>query len=175
MEFVRKIKEAAWFELSPEDADSISDLATQNHMLSVWAVDDVKNQDEVNDVALALAMTRSKIEEFYIVLINKEEFNSLFPKNPLYVALEDGVTQYTALVKKHRNFVIPQLWEQYSLSKYIHKKIDENTARFYSYDEIKTIFLNAINAKRINEEDLRDDWKKEYKNHKKELENVQNK
>ena len=149
---------------TPEDADSISDLGTIEHNLSVWKVDDVNNAEELHDVALALAMSRSKVEEFYMVLIDADEFNEMFPQNAIKFYPEKGSTQYVAMVDKHTNIVVPEIWNQYNLSKYIHKKINKGKDYYYyySYEDILVLFRKAIKAGKINAEDLNNGWKKCY-------------
>lgn len=163
MEYARKIKEEAWLlGQTPEDADSISDLGTIQHHLSVWKVNDAKDSAELNDIALALAMSRSKVEEFYMVLIDIDEFNGEYSQTPINLSQEKGSTQYIAMVDKHINFVVPQLQNQYNLSKYIHGKIDKGKEYYYyySYDDILTLFKEAIKAGKINADDLSQGWKK---------------
>lgn len=173
MEFARKIKEEAWLMgQTAEDADSISDLGTIEHQLSVWKVSDERDSAELNDVALALAMSRSKIEEFYMVLIDIDEFNRQYPDTAINLSSEKGATQYVAMIDKHINFVIPQIWNQYNLSKYIHDKINKGKENYYyySYDDLVTLLKEAIKEGKINAEDLSDGWKKCYKDIKKEVE-----
>lgn len=67
MVYARKISEDSWFDKSVLDADSLSELSTNNHELSVWKVTDVTSQDQINDIALALALSRDAVDEFYIV------------------------------------------------------------------------------------------------------------
>ena len=164
MEYARKIKEEAWlWGQTPEDADSISDLGTTGHHLSVWKVNDANNSIELNDIALAMAMSRSKIEEFYMVLIDVEEFNGYYPDTIIDLSNEDGSTQYVAMIDKHINLVVPQLWNQYNLSKYIHDKISKgNEYYYYSYDKILSLFKEAIKMGRINADDLSNGWRKCY-------------
>ena len=57
MIYIRKIKESSWFMgQAPLDSDSISDLGTSNHELSVWQVPNDKSN--LDDIILALALTR---------------------------------------------------------------------------------------------------------------------
>lgn len=48
MVYARKISEDSWFDKSVLDADSLSELSTNNHELSVWKVADVTSQDQIN-------------------------------------------------------------------------------------------------------------------------------
>ena len=43
MLYARKISEDGWFGKEALDADSVSELGTKNHELSVWKVSDAKN------------------------------------------------------------------------------------------------------------------------------------
>lgn len=164
MKYARKIIEAAWFGRDPEDADTISDLATKNHDLSVWKVDDINNEEELSKVVLALAMTRSKIEEFYIVLVDLEEYNAQYPDCKITLHPELGETQYLAMVDKHINFVLPQIWNQFNLAKYIHAKLqDKSNYHYYTPDDIRLLFDKAVGAGEIQQSELKNDWAKEYK------------
>jgi hypothetical protein len=70
MVYARKINEDSWFGKDSLDSDSISELFTTNHELSVWKVEDLSNEDKLNDIALALALSRDAVDEFYVVFID---------------------------------------------------------------------------------------------------------
>ena len=98
MLYARKISETPWFIRPLLDADAISELGTDNHDLSVWEVqDDLSN---IDDIALALAMTRSKIEEMYIALLDINEINSQYGWKMQFNKL-DGKSYY---LEKPLNF-----------------------------------------------------------------------
>lgn len=164
MKYARKIKETAWFGKNPEDADSISDLLTNNHDLSVWGINDINEKKEFDRVVLALAMTRNTIEEFYVVLIDLDEFNQIYPNNRIELHPEKGETQYLAMVDKHTNFVLPLIWNQYDLSKYIHEKLkDKVNYRYYSPTDLKMLFDKAVGTGDIQKTDVKNAWATEYK------------
>ena len=71
MIYIRKIKESSWFMgQAPLDSDSISDLVTSNHELSVWQVPNDKSN--LDDIVLALALTRDDTNGIFVVFIKKE-------------------------------------------------------------------------------------------------------
>lgn len=76
MVYARKINEDSWFGKNSLDSDSISELITTNHELSVWKVEDLSNEDKLNDIALALALSRDAVDEFYVVFIDLDKINS---------------------------------------------------------------------------------------------------
>ena len=81
MLYARKITEDGWFGKEQLDADSVSELGTTNHELSVWKISDISDDKLVDNIALALALTKSKIEEFYMFFLDPEklkEVNMLF-------------------------------------------------------------------------------------------------
>ena len=73
MLYARKITEDGWFGKDNLDADSVSELGTTNHELSVWKISDMSDSSLVDNVALALALTKSKVEEFYMIFLNPSE------------------------------------------------------------------------------------------------------
>ena len=76
MIYIRKIKESSWFMgQAPLDSDSISDLGTSNHELSVWQVPNDKSN--LDDIVLALALTRDDTNGIFVVFI-KTSFPQLF-------------------------------------------------------------------------------------------------
>ena len=76
MVYARKINEDSWFGKNSLDSDSISELITTNHELSVWKVEDLSNEDKLNDIALALALSRDAVDEFYVVFIDLDKINA---------------------------------------------------------------------------------------------------
>lgn len=48
MVYARKINEDSWFGKDSLDSDSISELITTNHELSVWKVEDLSNEDKLS-------------------------------------------------------------------------------------------------------------------------------
>ena len=70
MLYARKINDNAWFVGPSLDSDAVSELGTSDHTLSVWQLPDDKHN--LDDIALALALTRDKVDEMFIVFIDVE-------------------------------------------------------------------------------------------------------
>lgn len=105
MLYARKITEDGWFGKDKLDADSVSELGTTNHELSVWKISDVSNSELVDSIALALALTRSKVEEFYMILLNPSEIKKSC-KWIVSIAEQDGDTRYSSMKGEHVNFIV---------------------------------------------------------------------
>ena len=163
MLYARKISEDGWFGKDDLDSDSISELGTSNHQLSVWKIENICNQTDVDNIALALAMTKSKIEELYMVFLNPSDLTSSYNWN-LSFDPQDGDTRFALMKKEHTNIVVKSIWEQGFLSEYIHGLIkDAKNYIYYDVIELRRLFLDAYKAKKIPEEDLDGQWKKAIK------------
>lgn len=165
MLYARKISEDGWFGKEALDADSVSELGTKNHELSVWKVSDAKNNVDVDRVALALALTLGKISEFYMVLLDPYDLQSRY-KWAVAFAPQDGDTRYKKMKGEHTNFVLDTFWEQGYLSEYIHQLIDDpNNYRYYDANSIKKMVYDALKAGDVEWEDIKFDgaWKKAIK------------
>ena len=172
MVYARKISEYSWFGKSVLDADSISELSTNNHELSVWKVADTTNQNEMDDIALALALSRDAVDEFYIVFIDIDKINRDYNwKMGLHD--EDGITGFDAMKGEHTNFVLLSFWHQGFLAEHIHQLIQDDTNyRYYDVTTLVDLLEKAIQKGRIDRNDLKKygRWNKKLK----ELEKLRN-
>lgn len=112
MYYLRKISEQTWFAKPALDSDAISELSTINHDLSVWKFSGNSiNSEEIDNLALALAMTRSKIEELYIVKI---DLSKIQKKYKWTVALHEelGLSYFDRMNNKHTNLILEDFWHQ---------------------------------------------------------------
>ena len=162
MFYARKITEDGWFGKGNLDADSISELGTSNHELSVWKIPDISDSNNVDKVALALALTRSKVEEFYMVFLNTLDLE----KSARWIVAttqQDGETRYSRMKKAHANFIVPTFWKQGYLGEYIHKLIeDEQNYRYYDAAKLKELVYNAIKSGELVKDEIKNDgsWKR---------------
>lgn len=165
MLYACKITEDGWFGKDKLDADSVSELGTTNHELSVWKISDVSNSELVDSIALALALTRSKVEEFYMILLNPSEIKKSC-KWIVSIAEQDGDTRYSSMKGEHVNFIVSSFWEQGYLAEYIHKLIqnDENYL-YYDVAKLKKMAYDAVRAGKLTMDDIKNDgsWKKAIK------------
>lgn len=147
MIYLRALDPDAWMDvMSGErdalDSDVISNLSTTNHELSVWEVEDDLNNLE--DVILAMAMTRNQVRELPIVKLNPETMrqHKLFAATPS-IQEQEGDTGYLKMKNNHKNFMISSFWEMGYLAEYIKHCITEDNEnsflQFNSSDIIKIL------------------------------------
>lgn len=163
MLYIRKITEDGWFGKDELDADSMSELGTTNHDLSVWEITNSTNNSNVDDVALALAMTREKVEEMYVVLLDTTDINARY-KWVVGLKPEDGNTKFTKMKGSHTNFVVGSFWEQGYLAEYIHALIDDTrNYKYYNVDDLKKLAYVAAKRGDLTAAELNKPWKKAVK------------
>lgn len=165
MVYARKISEDSWFNKSVLDADSVSELSTNNHELSVWKVVDMTNQNEIDDIALALALSRDAVDEFYIVFIDIDKIHSEYNWN-MELHDEDGITGFEAMKEKHTNFVLLSFWYQGFLTEHIHHLIqDDANYRYYDVTTLVNLLEEAVQKGRIDRDSLKKygKWNKKLK------------
>lgn len=165
MLYIRKIKENSWFQGNKSlDSDSISDLSTFNHELSVWEV--ANDKSNLDNIILALALTRNDTSGIYVVFINNEEIKDKY-KWDIRIEDQDGNTAFDAMKGDHKNFMLYSFWDQGFLAEHIHNLIQDE-ANYIYYDEPQLISLlsKAINDGKISQNDLKvnkkDKWLKAY-------------
>lgn len=163
MVYARKISEDRWFGKDELDADSISELGTSCNQLSVWGVENKNNQDELDKVALALALTKTKIEEFYLVFFDPISLSQTYNWKVSFMD-EDGDTRYHNLKNKHKNFIIDSFWELGYLAEYTHRllEIDDNFT-YYDANKLKMLLYDAVKNDEIKPEDIKStQWSKAF-------------
>lgn len=174
MLFVRKIKPEAWTDKPRYDSDSVSDLVTTNHELSVWRLDNIKDEDQLGRIALALAMSRSNPDPIYMVLIDPDKLIDR-KGNPFKIELsdQDGDTRFEKMKDQHLNFMIPSIFELGHLASNIHNLLqEEDNIRFYTKQDIEDLFYKAYDKGEIDPDSdslEKTKWKKLaniYRNHK---------
>lgn len=163
MLYIRKISEDGWFGKEELDADSVSELGTTNHDLSVWEITNNTGYSNIDDVALALAMTRDKVEELYVVFLDTTDINTRY-KWAVSLNPEDGNTKYTKMKGCHTNFVVGSFWEQGFLAEYIHALIeDTQNYKYYNVDDLKKLAYEAAKRGDLTASELNNPWKKAVK------------
>lgn len=165
MLYIRKIKESAWFlEQKALDSDSVSDLGTTDHELSVWQV--AEDKSNLDKIVLALALTRDDTSGIYIVFIDYDNFTSKYKCNIL-VAQQDGNTAFTKRKSEHKNFILESFWEQGFLAEYIHGLLaDEVNYMYYDEPRLLDVLTDAIKNGEITIDELKannkNKWRKAY-------------
>lgn len=150
MVFIRKINEDSWFGKEALDSDSISELSTMNHELSVWKVDDLSDESKINDIALALALSRDSVDEFFVVFIDSDKINAEYNWN-VDIHEEDGMTGFDEMKGGHANFVLLDFWQIGYLAEHIHHLIGDTAAyKFYDVTSLVDLLDDAVKNGRID-------------------------
>jgi hypothetical protein len=140
---VREINPALWDE-GHDCADAITSLGTQNNELSFWEVDD---EVGIEDIALAIALRKSKISGLYVAKLPINKISRCFR---IHVEPSDGETKYEEIRHKHRNFCHLKIRQLSKISKLIHANINDNAVEYYSELTLKKKFLRAISEQKID-------------------------
>lgn len=155
MLYARKITEDSWFAKPALDSDAISELATKNHELSVWKLDNFSNSQKIDDLALALALSRNAVDEFYLVFIDPENLATEYDWH-METSDEDGETGFEEMKSEHTNFMLFSIWDQGFLAEHIHNLIqDSNNYRYYDVSTLVILLSKAVNSNRVNRELLK--------------------
>lgn len=150
MVYARKISEDSWFGSQALDADAISELSTCNHDLSVWKIDNPSDERQMDDVALALALSRNAVDELYVVLIDLDKIKDGYRWN-VELREEDGVTGFEMMKGRHINLELFSFWHQGFLAEYIHSSIqDEANYRYYDVTRLVDLLDDATRNNRID-------------------------
>lgn len=153
----RKINEDSWSDMPLHDSDSISDITTKKHELSVWKVnDDLSN---LNKVALAIALSRDYVSGIYLALLNPEEIKERFSWD-LDFQQSDGDTLYTTMRKDHINLMITTLTEMGYIAEYIHESMDSWKIKYIDEIIIKEFLYNEAKAGHIENLKSKGRWKR---------------
>lgn len=169
MVYARKITEDSWFCKPVLDADAISELGTSNHELSVWKIYDVTNQDEIDDIALALALSRNAVDELFMVFIDPQKVSAEY-KWDIEFREQDGITGFEEMSKEHTNFLLYTFWHQGFLAEHINKLIlDSINYRYYDVVTLVDLLDKSVKNGRIDRANLKAQYGK-WNNKLKELE-----
>ena len=142
MLYARKINDNAWFVGPSLDSDAVSELGTSDHTLSVWQLPDDKHN--LDDIALALALTRDKVDQMFIVFIDVEIIKKKYNWE-LQLIPQEGDTHYAAMRDQHTNFKIETFWEQGFLAEHIKKLLsDVDNYIYYDVPTLETLLYNAV-------------------------------
>lgn len=170
MVYMRKIDIDAWDDKPLDDSDSISDLGTKKHELSVWKVKD--DHSNIDEIALALAMTRNETKGFMIVLLNPDEIEK---QTGFQIKIEDqaGQSLYLSKNSEHKNFMLYTIDDMRRLAIYIHTIVDNKDltrVRYYDEQKLTGILRVKFESGELKKDDLeaKGQWKKKYKEYEKE-------
>ena len=166
MLYLRKYAPEVWDEKCELDAVSISDLKTDDNDISVWQV--ASDESNIRDIALAIALTRDRIQDFYAVILKDSDISTkTLQMNPL-----PGETKYENLRNEHNNIKVPTFWEIGYLAEYMHKQMmNDDNIKYFTERFLKEQLYQAVKNNKIAQEDIRK--KKEYKKIRQALEEME--
>ena len=164
MYYLRKIEIKRWNGRPDGDSDSVSDLVTSNHELSVWEVDE--DLSNLSDMALATALTKDKLEELCFVLLRREEIEAQYGWN-VPLEAQDGVTGFDSQKQRHKNFMLHTISDMGQLASYIHaiiKSEDMDRIKVISEQDLLKMLAKKFRSGEIDENKLKvkfGKWRKE--------------
>lgn len=141
MFYLRRIEPILWEGKQNLDAVSVSDLKTEDNDLSVWEINDM---DELEEVGLTIAMTKSSLKDFNVVILEDKELTKL----GLKITSQPGTSRFAEKNGSHKNISVPTFWEIGYLSEYIHNQLhDEKNFHYFAEPELKeTLYKVAKNG-----------------------------
>lgn len=156
MLYVRKIKPEKWTGLAKYDSDSISDLETTNHELSVWRLNSKDDKENIDKVALALAMCCDKPAEIMLVLIDPDNLKDHKGRSfRMDLSEQEGATRFKKMKDEHVNFILPSIFELGHLASNIHELLkDISNVRYYNVQELADLFYEACDRDEISPDDV---------------------
>lgn len=166
----RIITDNLWFERDLLDADSFADIKTKNHELSVWILpDDLNDKEGVDRVGLALAMTRSKPEEFYLLIIDTEEIKMNLGWD-VKIESQDGDSHYKGMNSYHRNLKLYTFKDLFFMALYIGLMTNKKNYIYYNENEITDLYYKAIETEAITSRDFehnkeKNKWQRMFNNY----------
>ena len=142
-------------------ADAITaDLRTQQNRLSLWE-GDITSRDSVNDVALAIAAGRERVDKIELVWVTDEELKS----DGLMLVKSVGRTPVTDLASRH--FDACEL-DHEGLGLVAHRVASVmTTSRYYRLTAaaVRRILTTAVKEKRVDLTDLEEKVRTEVAKH----------
>lgn len=157
MYYLRRINETKWEGRPNLDAVSISDLSTDDNDISVWEVSD-KDKD-LNTIALSLAMTKNRIKDMVVVILESENLKKL----GLHMNPKPGDSKFVEMNNCHNNIKVPTFWELGFLSEYIHDLVSNEQYVYFAEDELKAFLYDVAKSGKLGIGILKDKENKHLK------------
>lgn len=145
---VRKINPQLWGDDEISNADAISSLATIDNELSVWQISD---SSELDDIVLALALSRDRITEMYVTWIDE---NELYSHYKITFNNKEGETKFKIVQNKHRNLENLTFWELGYIAEHIQKQVSLECIEYFSEQKIEELMCQAITENRLDRESV---------------------
>lgn len=144
MYYLRRIDETKWEGRPNLDAVSVSDLCTTDNDISVW---EVYNQEkDLNTIALSLAMTKNRIKDMVVVILDSENLERLgLQMNP-----QPGDSRFVEMNEFHNNIKVPTFWELGYLSEYNHDLVSNEKYVYFAEDELKDFLYDVAKTGKLD-------------------------
>jgi len=158
----RKFTPAKWTADKIPDGETISadavtaDLRTTNNALSTWAC--TADETDVKEVALAFASTINRPDKICLILLSRLELEGF----GIQVVRTPGDTKVLDLIPRHHDLIELGLVRLGRLAESIANQARQDKLCYiFSKEQFCKIVCEAINRKRLNLEELQDDFKNE--------------
>lgn len=162
--FVRKINRSNWSgaggipvtDVFEQQADGIAIcLKTSNNRLSVWEISSVA---DISQAILAISSAFTKLETFYIVLIESDFLDSL----QIPIRNSPGRTPVEHLVNMHVDIVNLNYYRIGLIAEYIIKQINSSNYERIDVPKIKEIINRAIDDGHLDKTKLNPEFAKHF-------------
>ena len=134
-----------WMDEGEISADAVTaDLRTQGNNLSFWCCVD-ETDEEIDNVALAIAAGRNRIDKVEIVLINDEDLRN----DGQTIMSSDGRTPVESLVKLHVDVIQLDYHRLGKLARRVASAVAAEQFRRISKKRVATLLVTAINGDEV--------------------------
>lgn len=121
--------------------DAIADLRTQGNTLSVWYS---KDGSDLNDILVALALSRSRIEKLCYVILDDDYITNLNISLDKKPGLAPGLIN-KQILEKHRDLTDIDYWRLGLIAEHIYKRVKENHKDVVTKFQLETLIRDYIN------------------------------
>ncbi|MXZ57740.1 MAG: hypothetical protein F4Z16_04575 [Rhodothermaceae bacterium] len=129
-----------WMDEGEISADAVTaDLRTQNNSLSFWKCAK-KTHKEIENVALAIAAGRDKIDKVEIVLIDNEDLKT----DGQNIETSNGRTPVESLVKRHVDLMQLDYTRLGKVARRVASAVAANQCHRVSKQRVQTLLVTAI-------------------------------
>ena len=134
-----------WMSEGEISADAVTaDLRTQNNKLSFWRCG-TGTEKEIENVALAIAAGRDKIDKVEIVLINDKDLEN----DGQIIKASDGRTPVGSMVKLHVDMIRLDYYHLGKVARRVSSAIAANQCRRVPKKRVETLLMTAITRSKV--------------------------
>lgn len=121
--------------------DAIADLRTQGNTLSVWYSED---GSDLNDILVALALNRTRIEKLCYVILDETYISNLNIHLNKIPGSAPGINNQQIL-DKHRDLTEIDYWRLGLIAEHIYKRVQEDQKRVVTKSQLESLIRDYIN------------------------------